>query len=224
MLWTRSPAPAADRSTQHSTQLQLRTFSCPPLLRCTVPAAVSLRPAAGLPALLHPAAITIGSGASQLPFKLLAAAAALLLGAVAYPATYTTTAGHWHRQHHPLQDTQQQYGQHESVSTATQDTPGSPRTQLGPQHAASALGAVSQLQQQQEEFRSWMKRNLPAVLQERRAELQRLQDMQGDLHKLLQEGRSSTHAGHSVLGLLQTLEQEEQSVQVQVEALEAQLS
>jgi len=68
-----------------------------------------------------------------------------------------------------------------------------------------------------------MQQNLPAVLQEKRAELQQLQDMQGDLHKLLQEGRSSTHAGHSVLGLLQALQQEEQSVQVQVEALEAQL-
>lgn len=223
MLWTRSPAPAAARSTQHSTQLQLRTLSCPPLLRCPISAAVSLRPAAGLPALLHPAALTSGSGASQLPFKLLAAAAALLLGAVAYPATYSTTVGHWQRQHHPLQDAQQHYVQRGSASAATQDVPGSTATQLGPQHAAAALGVVSQLQQQQEEFGSWMQQNLPAVLQEKRAELQQLQDMQGDLHKLLQEGRSSTHAGHSVLGLLQALQQEEQSVQVQVEALEAQL-
>jgi hypothetical protein len=140
---------------------------------CVVSTGLSVRSNPGT-LIPHPASVwgsSSSSSARQLPFKLLAAAAAVLMGAAALPAALSGFTQHLQQQQLPdslpsVSMPAAAAAHRPSSSTAVgQDT----GLQATPAAAAGLHGG---------KFSSWMHQQLPTVLQIKREQLQRLQGAQ----------------------------------------------
>lgn len=174
---------------------------------------------------------TGGSSARQLVLKLLATATAVLLGAAAFPATFSTITQRFHNQ----QQLQQLASlSSDAVPASATDHPASGSNSssssrgtgdLAHAHAGDRPAHSTRLGRKQ--FSLWMQQQLPTVLQQKREELQRLQGLQGAVGSVQDSSRGVLQencAGGElsvVFGALQgCLREEIDSLQIQVGALE----
>lgn len=149
-----------------------------------------------------------------MPFKLLAAATAVLLGAAAIPSAITN-----------LSRSQQQPG---SSNRLPAEQPGALSAAAAPPAHTSSSSSSAAAGLRGRQFDRWMRQQLPAVLQRKLEELQRLQSMQAALCSMQASSSSSgvwQGAGREVAAVFGALggcvREEIESLQIQVAALAA---